>query len=682
MHCLRLAPLAAACAAFFSTAAQADTFTASDYASLVAAIDGANAADSRATPHTITLTQDITLTGPLPLVLCNTEIDGQGHTLDGADLYRLLFIGVDEDTRASVATAFPDSALGARLQVGIQNLTLAHGNAMGGGGSGEGGGGMGAGGALFIGGSADVTLQGVAFESNQAIGGNGGGGEVGGGGGLGGFGGNGGGGGIYGLGKVSGGGLFGFGGMANSTDTQDAGGPGGGGYTGNGGDSNGNSPEAGTRSIFGISDGGGNGAGDGTIEGDPGAANGGGGGGGVNYGGGGGGGFGGVSGTDADPDSGTPGNGGDGGFGGGGGAAGTFGANGGRGGFGGGGGYGGDGDPTHPSGGFGGGGGFGGAGGFGGGGGGFGGYGGFGGGGGNQNAPGGFGGGTGDGNSASSSGGGGAGMGGAIFIVDSGSLTITGSGALEGSAVTGGRHGSIPGGGNPTDGAAYGGGMFLQGANGALHFAPGDRATFSISDAIADEAGSDASASSNTRGLVLDGAGTLVLDGEQTYSGATEVDAGVLDVEGTLDASRVDVAGGTLTGIGTIAGLATTSGSVAPGGAGEPLGTLHIAGDAALGAGATLSIKADAASGASASLSIDGAADVAGTIALDFGGATPAQGTTFTVLSAASISVKKASLVLPTGVSGQLAYGATSVTVEIGGGAPDTIFDDGFDGAP
>ena len=211
--------------------------------------------------------------------------------------------------------------------------------------------------------------------------------------------------------------------------------------------------------------------------------------------------------------------------------------------------------------------------------------------------------------------------------------------------------------------------------------APGDRATFSISDAIADEAGSDASASSNARGLVLDGAGTLVLDGEHTYSGVTEVDAGTLDVEGTLDASGVQVAGGSLGGIGTIAALVTTSGSVAPGAAAQPLGALHVAGDATLGAGATLSIKADAASGASASLVVDGAADVAGTIVLDFGGATPAEGTTFTVLSAGSISVQKASLVLPDGVSGQIAYSATSVTVAIGGGVPDAIFDDGFDGA-
>src|SRR5215470_9318994 len=89
---LRLAPLAAALAALVSTA-HADDFTASDYASLVDAINAANAADSRAAPNRITLTGDIAVAGPMPPILCNATIDGQGHTLSGADQYRLLFVG-------------------------------------------------------------------------------------------------------------------------------------------------------------------------------------------------------------------------------------------------------------------------------------------------------------------------------------------------------------------------------------------------------------------------------------------------------------------------------------------------------------------------------------------------------------------------------------------------------------
>jgi hypothetical protein len=139
----------------------ADCFSASDFPSLVLAINAANAADSRTSAHTITLSADITLGGQLPPIFCNVTIDGQGHALNGADLYRLLFVGVDGDTQSAMTTQFPDSVLGARLAVTLSNLTLAHGNAAGGHGSGEGGGGMGAGGALFVGGAADVTLQNV-----------------------------------------------------------------------------------------------------------------------------------------------------------------------------------------------------------------------------------------------------------------------------------------------------------------------------------------------------------------------------------------------------------------------------------------------------------------------------------------------------------------------------------------
>ena len=108
---------------------------------------------------------------------------------------------------------------------------------------------MGAGAALFVNQSADVTLSGVTFTGNKAIGGSGGSSPtpVGGGGGLGGTGGvfagvgPGGGGGMFGDATINtvsfsgaGGGLFGGGG-GSPAGTCGAGGAGGGGYTGNGG---------------------------------------------------------------------------------------------------------------------------------------------------------------------------------------------------------------------------------------------------------------------------------------------------------------------------------------------------------------------------------------------------------------------------------------------------------------
>jgi hypothetical protein len=59
------------------------------------------------------------------------------------------------------------------VNLAISRLTFAEGLAKGGDGSNGGGGGLGAGGALFIEGGAEVTLNGVTFRDNRAIGGNG-----------------------------------------------------------------------------------------------------------------------------------------------------------------------------------------------------------------------------------------------------------------------------------------------------------------------------------------------------------------------------------------------------------------------------------------------------------------------------------------------------------------------------
>jgi len=672
-------PTAVACALFLTSAAHADSFSAGDYPSLVHALDAANAADSRTTPHTIALTSDITLAGPLPLVLCNVSIDGAGHTLSGGDDYRLLFIGVDVATEATMAAHHPGSALAAPINVVLANLTLAHGNATGGSTAGVGGGGMGAGGALFVNGVATVSLDNVSFSANQAHGGNGNGAETGGGGGMGGSGGRYGGGGIFGDGGHAGGGLFGRGGQPGSS-----GGAGGGGYSADGGDTDGGNAQAGTLAVFGLADAGGNGAGDGSIGGGTGGVLGGGGGGGADSGGGGGGGFGGISGTQSDPDDGLAGAGGDGGFGGGGGSAGDYGYDGGRGGFGGGGGYGGGATPDAGSGGFGGGGGFSGNGGFGGGGGSWGGNGGFGGGGGAQggsNGVGGFGGGNAGGSGIVNSGsGGGAGMGGAIFVVDGGVLNIAGNGSLSGSAVSGGVAGGfqIPG---ATDGQAYAAGIFLQGSSGDLHFAPAAGARFSIDDAIADEAGSDASASSNQRGISVDGDGSVLLSGDHAYAGSTRIAHGTLEVDGHLLASSVVLSGGTLAGSGSLTVLTAQAGAIAPGSGSAPFAALTVDHDASLQGGVALQVHADALSTQSSQLVIVGNASVGGDVVVDFGGARPASGTTYTLLTAAKVQGRFPGVTLPSGVFGELVQTSDRVQLQITDRPLDEIFQDGFDGS-
>jgi subtilase-type serine protease len=67
-----------------------------------------------------------------------------------------------------------------------------------------------------------------------------------------------------------------------------------------------------------------------------------------------------------------------------------------------------------------------------------------------------------------------------------------------------------------------------------------------------------------TASLTKQGAGTLVLAGENTYEGDTAVQAGKLSVAGS-QAGSVKVAGGTLGGSGAVAGIDVDSGALQPG---------------------------------------------------------------------------------------------------------------------
>ncbi|MGO9698725.1 MAG: Hint domain-containing protein [Xanthobacteraceae bacterium] len=303
------------------------------------------------------------------------------------------------------------------------------------------------------------------------------------------------------------GGGGGLGGAGGSGGVGGTGGGGGGGIGGAGGDGS----AQGQPGIVagGIGGGGGSGGGSGAEGGGP---SGGGGGGGRT---GGGGGIGGGKATGPSP---TVSTGGSGGFGGGGGG----GSRGGGGGFGGGGGGG-----TSGSGG--------GAGGFGGGGG-----------GGGDGGAAGFGGGAG----GEFDGGGGLGAGGDIFVQQGATLIIedgtVGAGTVQGSQ-------------------AYGGGIFIEG-NQAITFSPGGTET--VSGVIADMTGSnDPSHETGAGSVKMIGPGTLVLSGDNTYTGTTDVENGTVLIDGFNGNSAVTVGnGGTLGGTGT-AGVVTveSGGTFAPG---------------------------------------------------------------------------------------------------------------------
>ena len=128
---------------------------------------------------------------------------------------------------------------------------------------------------------------------------------------------------------------------------------------------------------------------------------------------------------------------------------------------------------------------------------------------------------------------------------------------------------------------------------------------------------------SGSGGLVVNGPGTMVLDGVNTFTGQTSVVSGVLEVGdaanpgAVLDSHIGGVvvgAAGTLTGHGTIKGAVTNTagGVVAPGGT---IGTLTI-GSYTQGAGSTLAIEVSPS--AASQLNVLGAASLNGTLALTF----------------------------------------------------------------
>jgi len=171
--------------------------------------------------------------------------------------------------------------------------------------------------------------------------------------------------------------------------------------------------------------------------------------------------------------------------------------------------------------------------------------------------------------------------------------------------------------------------------------------------------------------LIKSGAGRLILDGANTYRGETQVNGGVLSVNGRL-ASAVRVnAGGTLGGNGQVGSLtALSGGQVAPG---NSIGTLQVNGNVTFEPGSTFAVELSPT--ASDRLVATGSATVSGanmTLALDptplaLNGQ-PAQtliGHQYTVLQAASgVTGQFAAVSSPYAfLGGQLAYTANGIAL-------------------
>jgi uncharacterized repeat protein (TIGR01451 family) len=246
------------------------------------------------------------------------------------------------------------------------------------------------------------------------------------------------------------------------------------------------------------------------------------------------------------------------------------------------------------------------------------------GGGGGARAAGGFGGGSGGTGVGFPGGGGGAGLGGALFVQEGGSLTLAGRLTIVGSSVKGGE--VVAG---ATGGSAFGSGIFLQGGGTPLTCTPGIGRTQTIADVITDQSvGGD----TRKRGLTKSGAGKVVLTGANTYSGPTLVNGGRLIVNGSIT-SPVTVNGdGILGGAGTIANTVTINGGgrLSPG---SSTAILHT-GNLSLTTGSTLIIEINGPTAGvdDDQVSVTGSVTLGNATLTVLPGFTPIAGETFTII--------------------------------------------------
>lgn len=131
------------------------------------------------------------------------------------------------------------------------------------------------------------------------------------------------------------------------------------------------------------------------------------------------------------------------------------------------------------------------------------------------------------------------------------------------------------------------------------------------------------------------GAGTLAMTGDSSaYTGAVQLSAGALQVDGKLGGQLQAAAGTTLAGTGTLNTVSVGSGAtLSPGNAASPLGRMNLLGDLTFQPGSTYRV-ASTAGGQNSSVHVAGTAKLAGSVVQMAQNGTYAPSTTYAILIA------------------------------------------------
>jgi autotransporter-associated beta strand protein len=167
---------------------------------------------------------------------------------------------------------------------------------------------------------------------------------------------------------------------------------------------------------------------------------------------------------------------------------------------------------------------------------------------------------------------------------------------------------------------------------------------------------------SGTTAIEKQGSGKLTLTGASIHTGATTVDSGTLQVDGSFSSSPVTVNGGTLSGNGTLgAGVQINPGATLSPGA--SIGQMTINGALFLTSGCTNIMEINAALGTNDSIAGTSSISYGGTLIVTNLGGTFAAGNIFKLYNGSSYGSGFDTIILPP-LSGNLSWATTNLAVD------------------